>query len=244
MLTLSFPVGGLPVLLDAILNIFFPCECVLCQAPALNWRFGPLCPGCLAGFRTPQDPLCSRCGSLDPTPGSMCPPCSTGQTRFDLARHALIFDEPVRMAVHHFKYDARVSLARSFGARLRACLEQHPFRARIAVPVPLHRKRERQRGYNQAALLARQIGFETRTDLLRRVRPTASQTGLTRKQRALNVRNAFECVRPVSGTVLVIDDVMTTGATIGEVVKVLRRGGASRVEVLTLTRVAQLETGA
>lgn len=148
------------------------------------------------------------------------------------------------MAIHHFKYNARVSLARPFGRCLLSCFRGHPFTARIAIPVPLHRKRERQRGYNQAALLARQLGLKVRTDLIHRIRETGTQTGLTRRQRKLNVRKAFECVRPVRGTFLVVDDVMTTGATIGEITKVLKQNGASRVEVLTLTRAPQLTTGA
>lgn len=231
-------------MLDTILNLLFPAGCVLCDKPVHDWRSGALCPDCGAGFRTPESPVCARCGSTGPVQDSSCAACRAGETRFDLARHALVFDELLRTAVHHFKYNARVSLARPFGRCLRACLREHPFSARIAVPVPLHKQRERQRGYNQAALLAGQLGLGVETGLIRRVRGTGTQTGLTRRQRDLNVRNAFECVRSVRGTVLVVDDVMTTGATIGEVTKVLKRNGASRVEVLTLTRAGQLTTGA
>lgn len=230
-------------MLNAILNLLFPAGCVLCDKPVRDWQSGPLCPTCVAGFRTPEPPLCTRCGGASPMLGSGCMACLAGETRFDLARHALVFDEPLRMAVHHFKYNARVSLARPFGRCLHSCFREHPFSAQIAVPVPLHRGRERQRGYNQATLLAGQLGLEVRTDLIRRVRGTGTQTGLSRRQRDLNVRNAFECMRSVRGTVLVVDDVMTTGATIGEVTKVLKRNGASRVEVLTLTRAPQLTTG-
>jgi ComF family protein len=231
-------------LLDALLNLLFPAGCVLCDKPVLEWNSGALCPDCVAKLRRPESPVCVRCGSWGPVGNTSCAACLTGETRFDLARHALVFDEPVRMAVHHFKYNGRVSLARPLGRCLRACLREHPFSARIAVPVPLDRRRERRRGYNQAALLAAHLGLEMRPDLIRRVRETGTQTGLTKRQRELNVRNAFQCAGSVPGTVLVVDDVLTTGATIGEVAKALKRSGASRVEVLTLTRVGQLTTGA
>lgn len=154
-----------------------------------------------------------------------------------MARFALSLDEGLREAIHHFKYGGRVSLARPLGRRLAVTFRESPLRAEIAVPVPLHRKRERGRGYNQSLLLAERLGLTVRADLVRRIRPTDSQTGLTRLQRAVNVRKAFECPRPVAGAVLIVDDVMTTGATLNEVARALRKAGASRVEALTLTRV-------
>jgi len=224
-------------LLNTILNLVFPADCVLCGQQVSEWRSGVLCGECEGGFRSPEPPFCLRCGGPHPSPDGRCSRCVQGETRFDLARHALVFDEALRSAIHHFKYNDRVSLARPFGRRLAACFRNGPFTAEVAIPVPLHRKRERRRGYNQAALLARQAGLEVRSDLVRRKRPTDTQTDLTRRQRADNVRNAFECPRPVSGRVLIVDDVMTTGATVNEVASILRKNGATRVEVLTLTRV-------
>ncbi len=182
--------------------------------------------------------MCPRCGYQAPAIDGLCGRCRTGDTRYDFGRAALVFDESLRLAIHHFKYNDRVSLARPLGAALRACLEDEDFDAELIVPVPLHRSRERERGYNQAELLAATLGRPVDRSLLGRRRPTATQTGLTRHQRSLNVRGAFEVRRKVSGSVLIVDDVETTGSTINEVARVLQRGGASRIEVLTLARVA------
>ena len=133
-------------------------------------------------------------------------------------------------------YNDRVSLARPLGRALQACLDREPFTADVVVPVPLHRTRERKRGFNQTALLGAKLNRRLQLNLVRRRRNTDSQTGLTRSQRARNVQAAFECRRPIEGTVLLVDDVQTTGATINEVARVLRRSGASRIEVVTLAR--------
>ena len=233
----GFPIHDNPHVIDAILNLVFPADCVLCGSRVTQWRSGALCPKCEGSFRRQEPPFCLRCGLPEENVDPLCGACLLGETCFDFARSALVFDEPVRSAIHHFKYNDRVSLARPLGRCLSDCLREAPFTAGVVVPVPLHRKRERQRGYNQAALLARRLGLEVREDLVRRRRPTATQTGLTRRQRVENVRGAFECPRRVPGACLVVDDVMTTGATINEVARVLRKTGACRVEVLTLTRV-------
>ena len=183
--------------------------------------------------------MCPRCGYQVPAIDGLCGRCRTGDTRYDFGRAALVFDESLRLAIHHFKYNDRISLARPFGAALRAFLKGQDFVAELIVPVPLHRSRERERGYNQAELLAAALGKPMDRRLLRRQRLTATQTGMTRHQRDVNVRGAFEVQQKVSGSVLIVDDVETTGSTINEVAKVLRRGGASRIEVLTLARVAE-----
>ena len=132
--------------------------------------------------------------------------------------------------------DSKLVLARPLGRALQACLDREPFTADVVVPVPLHRTRERKRGFNQTALLGAKLNRRLQLNLVRRRRNTDSQTGLTRSQRARNVQAAFECRRPIEGTVLLVDDVQTTGATINQVARVLRRSGASRIEVATLAR--------
>ncbi len=157
-------------------------------------------------------------------------------TQFDFGRSALVFDAGLREVIHHFKYNDRVSLARPLGRALLTCIKREGFTAESVVAVPLHRARERGRGYNQAALLAARLGRRLEHDIIRRRKNTGSQTGLTRAQRAGNVRGAFECRRRIEGSILVVDDVQTTGATINEVARVLKKAGASRVEVVTLAR--------
>jgi ComF family protein len=166
-----------------------------------------------------------------------CGRCLSGETRYDFGRAALELSAELRELIHHFKYNDRVSLARPLGRALQACLDDGGFEADFTVPVPLHPKRQRQRGYNQAELLARRLDMPCNSKIVRRRVDTESQTGLSRNQRALNVRSAFECRGPVDGAVLIVDDVQTTGATINEVTRVLKKKGARRIEVLTLARV-------
>ena len=230
-------------MLNAILNLVFPADCVVCDQPITEWSSGAVCTRCANQLEPTSAPFCQQCGSTQSvdesdTDGSTpCRLCRAGLTRYGLGRSALAFDETLRAAIHHFKYNDRVSLARPFGRAMRECFDSAPFTATRVVPVPLHRTRTRHRGYNQALLLALRLGLEVEAGLTRRVRPTATQTGLSRNQRIENVRNAFECRGPVKGSYLIVDDVMTTGATINEVARMLLKNGASRVEVLTLTRV-------
>jgi ComF family protein len=109
----------------------------------------------------------------------------------------------------------------------------------LIIPVPLHRSRERQRGFNQAELIAARLGRPLATKLLRRRKNTPSQTGLSRSERKRNLASAFEIRDDVKGTVIVVDDVYTTGSTMNEIARTLKRGGAERVEVLTVARVAK-----
>jgi ComF family protein len=121
---------------------------------------------------------------------------------------------------------------------LKECLQKEEFRGDVVIPVPLHRSRERIRGFNQAELIASRLGRPLACDLLRRRKNTASQTGLSRNQRKLNLAGAFEVRRRISGGIIVVDDVYTTGSTMNEIAKPLKRAGASRAEVLTVARVA------
>jgi ComF family protein len=152
--------------------------------------------------------------------------------------------------VHLLKYQQVRPAATILGAKLAVSIagrEIEDPETVAVIPVPLHRKKRRQRGFNQAELIAKNVlrelktnRFELQTRVMRRVRPTVSQTGLTRPQRRENVRGAFEVSRPeiIRGrTVMVIDDVYTTGTTLDECARVLRKAGARRVLVATVARV-------
>ena len=122
---------------------------------------------------------------------------------------------------------------------LKRCLEQEGFEGDLLVPVPLHRSRERVRGFNQAELIASRIGLPIATRLLRRRKNTPSQTGLTRNERKRNLAGAFEIRGEAAGCkIILVDDVYTTGSTMNEIARTLKRAGAERVEVLTVARVA------
>ena len=112
------------------------------------------------------------------------------------------------------------------------------FRGEFIIPVPLHSARQRARGFNQAELIARELGRPVNDKLLRRRKDTPSQTGLSRRQRRQNLAGAFEVRSTVKGDLIVVDDVYTTGSTMNEIARTLKRAGAGRVEVLTVARVA------
>jgi ComF family protein len=151
----------------------------------------------------------------------------------------MLFTRTLREIIHHLKYSDRVSLAKPLGDLLRQCLEREAFRGETIIPVPLYPARERQRGFNQAELIAARLGRPVSTKILRRRKNTASQTGLTRNERKRNLASAFEAQCAIKGTLIVVDDVYTTGSTMNEITRTLKRAGAERVEVLTVARVAK-----
>ncbi len=210
-LIVPFPVLRTATLINTFLNLLFPMDCVVCRASALDWRSGPLCSDCEGQFEPLDPPFCVRCGLPMAADETQCGECVSERTHFDIGRSALVFDAGLRQVIHHFKYNNRVSLARPLGRALVACLDRECFTAGYVTPVPLHRDRERGRGYNQAALLAARLGRRLEPDIIRRRKNTETQTGLTRAQRLGNVRGAFECPRPINGSVLIVDDVQTTG---------------------------------
>jgi len=224
--------------IDSILNLLFPVSCVVCGSRVLERRYGAACPDCWSGLVPVPSPICPQCGDPAPAIEGLCGLCRTNEHVFDFARSAVLFTETLREIIHHLKYSDRVSLAKPLGDLLKECLDREPFLGRLIVPVPLHRTRARGRGYNQAELIALRLGRPLARDLLRRRKDTRSQTGLSRNQRKLNLAGAFEARRSISGGIIVVDDVYTTGSTMNEIAKTLKRAGADRVEVLTVARVA------
>ena len=148
-----------------------------------------------------------------------------------------MFTHTLREIIHHLKYKDRVSLAKPLGDILKQYRERERFTGNLVVPVPLHRRRELERGFNQAELIASRLGLPSNSQLLRRRKNTPSQTGLTRSERKRNLAGAFEVSSRISGSIVVVDDVYTTGSTMNEIARTLKRAGAERVEVLTVARV-------
>jgi ComF family protein len=214
------------------------------------------CPSCRKRFVPVDSPLCTVCGEpFKSREGAdhHCQRCLEAERHYDSARACGIYDETLRALIHWFKYKDSPQLARPLGHLLAWGFRRHYAAERIdlVIPVPLHRRRFRRRGFNQAYLLARQglgrqasgskerLAGPVARSLLVRTRRTLPQTGLDRTQRAQNLRRAFALVRPqaVEGrNILIVDDVFTTGATVNECARVLKRAGAGRVDVLTLAR--------
>ena len=210
------------------------------------------CPTCLRSIRTIHSPLCACCGLPFHTPTGpdhLCYKCQTQPPTFHQARAWAFYQtsdstpQPLSNAIQHFKYNRRLHAGKML-AKLGAV--QNPFMEQtydLIIPVPLHIKRLRWRGFNQSLLLAQAIGHDKQIPvdpfLLKRVRPTVPQIELNEKERKNNVRGAFAVSAPEhlqGASVLLIDDVYTSGATVNECARVLRRNGAIVVDVFTLAR--------
>lgn len=226
-----------------------PPRCLGCGA--ITPRDGVLCGACWGGLSFIERPWCACCGlpfEFDIEDGALCGGCAAGPPAFDAARAVLLYDDASRPLILSFKHGDRMQAGRHFGgwmARAGADLAQH---ADLVAPVPLHWRRLAARRYNQSAELARGVaaaaGIGLCVDLLRRTRATPSQGGLTRRARRLNVRGAFDVAprrQPAirDARILLVDDVMTTGATVEAAARTLKRAGASRVDVLVLARVVR-----
>lgn len=230
-----------------ILDLVYPRNCAGCgRASVQEERY--LCWDCQAQIPFITFPFCSHCGN--PVEGAvdheyLCIHCTRSRPHFDAARCAARFDGPLKEMIHQLKYGRALWLAQDLAALLEACVMTHYADVGFStvISVPLHPARKRDRGYNQADLLARALA--RRLDLpydggvLRRVKPTPTQTNLTARDRANNVAGAFE-TRRISGVagcrLLLVDDVMTTGATLSECSKALKNAGAAGVHVVALAR--------
>ena len=215
-----------------------------------------LCPDCLNGFAPIKSPVCRQCGMIfnnqDGT-DRLCGDCITSPKRFGKARAPGIYEDTLMEMIHNLKYRGKIQLARPLGRLLFAVFAHFWDNNRIdfIIPVPLHIKRFRIRGFNQAYLLVRDWPMFARThgaelhdlkierDILVRSRWTDPQTGLDRIKRMSNIKNAFTVSDKgmvKEKRILLVDDVYTTGATVNECAKTLLKSGAQHVDVLTLAR--------
>lgn len=233
--------------LNAALDLVFPALCPVCDTTLGAGRRDPLCGGCWDAVRRLPPPVCSRCGrpGLDAGPdrAEPCPACALDPPPFHWARAAAEYAGSVREALHALKFRGRVALARPLATLvLEQCAAARPRSVDAVVPVPLAPDRERERGFNQAALLAAPVARAWAAPLrprwLARRRETAPQSDLGADERRANVRGAFGAAPAVAGRhVVVVDDVVTTGATVAECARALLAEGAASVGVLSVARV-------
>lgn len=233
-----------------LLDLVFPPRCVLCQRSGA-W----LCAQCLEGLPRLPTGVCVLCGK--PGASGVCADCRQTPLAIDGIRSVLRFEDSARQIIHRFKYGNRPVLAKPLAGLMAEYWRAQPLPADVIVPVPLHVARQRERGYNQAHLLASAlgncVGLPVLAGALQRVRPTAAQVGLNMAERRANVCEAFASpgtatahgasiirgnpVCAIRGQrVLVVDDVCTTGATLEACSLALRAAGASSVWGFTLAR--------
>ncbi len=235
-----------------LFSVLFPDDCRICDRLLQDFSRVPVCRACLAKPEPlAADYCCAQCRApfLNRYPlddEGRCALCRRGVRGFDAAYSFGFYENELRKLIHLFKYGRIQTLSAPLGRLLaRALPREQTFD--VIVPMPLHWFKRWQRGFNQSELLAREIGRRTHTpvqNVLRRVRSTASQAGLTSAKRRENVSGAFQTSRRAKHrkaldghSVLLIDDVMTTGATAASCARALKRGGARQVTLLTLARV-------
>jgi ComF family protein len=227
---------------SAALDLLYPALCPVCQTRLGATRRDPLCGGCWTRIARIEPPFCRVCG-VPSTATEPCPICRAEPPPFDYARAAALYLDPLRAAVHAFKFHGKRALARPLADLVvEQCGPGFLVEADALVPVPLAPARERERGFNQAVLLAervgRALGRPVQSRWLGRARPTQPQSELTADERRRNVRGAFRAAPAVAGRhVVVLDDVLTTGATAAECARALRAAGARIVGVVTVARV-------
>jgi ComF family protein len=214
-------------------------RCLLCAEPGVEGR--DLCRRCTDALPWNRS-ACARCGLPLPVPAPACGACLLQPPPFAATTAAFVYAFPVDRLLPRLKFHADLA-AGAVLADVMASTFASAVRPDVLVPVPLHRSRLRQRGYDQALELAkplaRSLGLPLRTDLLQRVRATDAQSELDAKHRRDNLRGAFasQCLRDPPRHVALFDDVMTTGSTVEEATRALRRAGVERVDVWVLARV-------
>ncbi|WP_447974097.1 phosphoribosyltransferase family protein [Nitrospira sp. Kam-Ns4a] len=241
--------GLLATLVRRALDVVLPVECVGCGTILSDAPTPFFCQPCWSGVEPLRGPGCPRCGrpfpspvALTYSPAHLCGPCRTSRPAFTQAQSLYAYAPPLREALHLLKYHRKVALADALGDLMRAAFVP-PLDLDVIVPVPLHAARLREREFNQSLLLAdrlnRRLGLPLSYRNLIRLRETPPQTELSRSARRKNLRRAFAVQQPeelAGKRVLLVDDVMTTGTTVNECAKALRKAGAGDVFVVTLAR--------
>jgi ComF family protein len=245
---LKHAVAALRATLNAALDLALPRLCAACREPVA----GPgLCPSCWSKLSFIRRPYCERLGVpfiYDPGPGILSLEAIADPPAYHRARAAVRFDEISRALVHSLKYGDRLDLAPMMGRWIAHAGRELLAEADALVPVPLHWRRLWARRFNQSAMLAANVSAETGVPVidaaLKRVKATVQQVGLSRTERAANVQGAFRVPKEARAAVvgkrlILVDDVLTSGATVEGCARSLLRAGAANVDVLVFARVAE-----
>jgi ComF family protein len=234
-------------ILTGLADVIFPSRCLTCGAVVGEDRQS-FCGDCFAQIKFIRSPLCPCCGQPFAEPGDsdhLCGDCLLSRPAYSAARALGQYETVLMDVIHKFKYGGKITS----GERLGELMAGFPYPAfdpadySLIIPVPLHPRRLRQRGFNQALILAREISrrFSIRMDFstLKRIVFTESQTSLRKETRERNIKGAFSVADAgkIKGErIILVDDVYTTGSTVKECVRVLLKNKAGKVAVLTLAR--------
>ncbi|NTW06840.1 MAG: ComF family protein [Syntrophaceae bacterium] len=236
-------------LLNDVGDIIFPPQCLACSEIINKSSKQVFCPSCLSKIRLITGSLCPICGLpfLDsPAESHICGDCMQSQPYYSRARAVAGFESIIMDAIHKFKYGRNISTGSALGSFMAGfSFPDFDFSEySLFIPVPLHIKRLRERGFNQSLLLAKEMGKKYKLpvnfSLLKRCNFTLTQTGLNRAEREKNIKGAFAVTdkNKIAGEcVILIDDVYTTGSTINECARVLLKAGAQKAAAITLSRV-------
>ncbi|OGP86023.1 MAG: hypothetical protein A2Z08_07090 [Deltaproteobacteria bacterium RBG_16_54_11] len=232
-----------------MLNLIFPPVCPICRT-LISWKGQDpiMCPDCRKAIRPVRPPYCPHCGLPYPTGDEedrLCGLCLQERWYFEVHRTCALYEGALKEAIHRFKYGGVFPLVRVFGDLLEPAFQilTRDYPADVMVPVPLHIRRLRERGFNQALLLVKELskrtGIPYKERALKKIKDTAVQIALKKRERRKNLTRAFQVKdqEAIQGkTVVLVDDVYTTGATVNECSRALRMAGAERVAVLTVAR--------
>lgn len=259
--------SSLNALAASLFATLFPSDCRLCGTPLIDISRLPVCRPCLSEMLPISGGVCSICGERMLTPHAFvvgqedprCGLCRRSQPPFSKAVAYGSYEGGLRGLIHQLKYEQVRSAVGPLGRMLSQAIAGLDTvwtqSSVVVVPVPLHSRRLRQRGFNQTKLVVqealklgkRNVHMVLRAGVLERRRETQPQTGLTRHQRRKNIRGGFAVVRPeeIAGQeVLLVDDVYTTGTTVSECARVLLHSGASKIYVATVARTLNADTNA
>lgn len=221
--------------LGALVSRIWPGSCLLCAADSAS---SLLCPACTADLPQQAATACPQCGIETPL-GEHCGACLKSPPAFTRTIAPFRYEFPVDRLIQTLKYSHRLPLAKWFGSSLSGQItaDEHD----LLLPLPLHPSRLRERGFNQSAEIARAIhnrlGIPMSVGYVTRVRATPPQAALPLKERAKNVRGAFECTADLTGKrILLVDDVMTTGSTLRECARILQLHGAAQITLAVAAR--------
>lgn len=222
---------------NLLIRWLYPRRCPVCH-DLVSARGALICPECRDGFAPVEEPVCLRCGrTLAAAEEEYCPDCQGRPETFAASVAAFYYNAAAMDSIMKFKYSGRREYADYYVAALmeRQGARIQSWRPQLVLPVPIHKSRRRERGFNQAAELARRLARELsvpmREDILVRPRRTEDQKHLNAAARQENLRHAFAVTRPLTGieSVLLVDDIYTTGSTMAACARALREAGAAKV---------------